>query len=308
MTAAWNSRIVAVANNKGGVLKTSTTANVAGQLAAAKYRVLIVAFDAQRPSLPTDLGISDRADNGESLAQAVVTGGRVPPTIIRDVRPDLDVIADGTELERIVEHAYGVVGRGEGTFDSVVYQLLVPVLRPIAPQYDLVLVDCAPGTKVLTAAALGSARWLLIPAHSDRGSIQGIAGTADIFAEASQHNSDLELLGVVLTRSTTAATRVREAATRDIQQLFGGQAPVFRSFIRQAESPASASRRHGLLAHELVEQEETERAARPWWKLRRDPDAPKRAWTTNSSSLAEDYTSLTQEIVAAINERESVAS
>ena len=79
----WNGRVLAVANNKGGVKKTSLVANAGGQLASGGFRVLIMALDTQEENLATDLGYIDRSDHGRSLAEALISGG-TDAAIIRE--------------------------------------------------------------------------------------------------------------------------------------------------------------------------------------------------------------------------------
>lgn len=301
----WNRRVVACANNKGGVKKTSTVVNVGGQLAAAGFRVLIVALDTQHENAATDLGYLDRSDHGVSLA-AQMTTGTEPAIVVTDVRPRLDVIADGPALEQVVAFHYGRVGRGECAYETA-FALLRPVLAPIAKRYDLILIDCPPGNRVLVDAAMGAARWVLIPTATDRGSIQSMRGTAEAFVAARTHNPTLHLLGVLLTGSGTQATVARSTARAAIDADFGGHAPLLTSFIRHAEAPASAGRAKGMLMHELEKYEVETKTSQPWWKSLRSPQttvAPRRGWSTDSAGLAEDYHRVTQEIVERIQTAE----
>ena len=302
----WNGRVLAVANNKGGVKKTSLVANAGGQLASGGFRVLIIALDTQEENLATDLGYIDRSDHGRSLAEALISGG-TEAAIIRDVRPNLDVVADGPALEGVVRHVYGVIGRGEEEYEALTYGLLHPFLAAHAGDYDLILIDCPPGNKVLVDAALGAARWLVIPTASDAGSIKSMRGTANAFVNASQHNPSIQLLGVLLTGSNTQAKVARASARTAINELFGGDAPLFTHFIRHAEAPAVNARARGVLLHELERLESEVRESTPWWKALRVPDQTsqaRRGWTTNSTGLAEDYLRVTQEIVERITSAE----
>jgi len=85
-------RVIAVINGKGGVLKTTLTANIGGMLASSGYRVLLVDLDPQG-NLAEDLGYtaSDRDDEGRALAQGLMFGGTIEP--LSQIRPNLDVIA-----------------------------------------------------------------------------------------------------------------------------------------------------------------------------------------------------------------------
>ena len=115
-----------------------------------------------------------------------------------------------------------------------------------------------------------------------------MAGTAEAFVGARTHNPSFELIGILLTGSGTQASMTRAAAREAINKDFGGQAPLFASFVRHAEAPASKARDRGLLAHELEQDEAQAAAAQPWWKLpggkHGSGPQPRRAvWTTNSS-------------------------
>ena len=105
-------RVVAIANGKGGVGKTSLTAGLAGLIAGAGYRVLTVDADPQG-NLRRDLGYD--STDGQSLASAIQSGTQLEP--LRDVRPNLDCIPGGAALYDLPAthvsraHARGIPGR-----------------------------------------------------------------------------------------------------------------------------------------------------------------------------------------------------
>src|SRR5206468_10346854 len=92
---------VMVSNGKGGVLKTSLTANVAGLSAASGWRVLAVDLDPQG-NLASDLGMLDASDGGEGLLRAVAEQAPLEP--LRDVRPGLDLVAGGPRTAELTGH------------------------------------------------------------------------------------------------------------------------------------------------------------------------------------------------------------
>lgn len=279
-------RVVAFANNKGGVRKTSSVVNLAGQMALNGLRVLVVGLDSQAgENIFRDLGGDAASDNGASLAAAMVGEGQVQ--VIRDVRPNLDVIADGAQLEQVLLHVYGRAYTGEGSLDDA-FELLRPVLLPLAADYDFILIDCPPATLPLIRAGLGAARYLVIPTATDAGSIDALAGTAVEFVKARERRPELELVGVLMTASTYGATKVRDLAGAQLEAMFEGQVPyIFQSFTRFSEASAARGRAESLLAHEVVAIDNTN------------------SWHTSSEPLARDYEDILTELVARITESEN---
>ena len=96
--AIHRDRVVAVINGKGGVLKTTLTANIGGLLAHSGYHVLLVDLDPQG-NLAEDLGYTETStdDEGAALARGLIVGGDIE--VVKDVRPNLDVLPGGTKLE-----------------------------------------------------------------------------------------------------------------------------------------------------------------------------------------------------------------
>lgn len=303
-------RVIAIANNKGGVFKTSLAVNVAGLL-ATQYKVLLVALDTQKESCAVDLGYLRRSDHGHSLAQALL-GEVDSPAIISDVREGLDVVADGPALERVTAEFYQRVGRGEAE-EGDSFALLRRFLTPEAAFYDFVILDCPPGNRILTEAAMGAARWLLIPTRADNGSTNSMGGTAEGFVNASEHNPDLQLMGVVLTNIGSSATTVRAQAQEHIHELFGEDTSgiVFEAFVRSAETASTQGRQVHKLAHELAQMRSIKPAAGVTARIKRaiaGPEQPaRRAWQSNAQGLAEDYAAITQRLLTIVIESEKAS-
>lgn len=236
---------VAVINGKGGVGKTSITSNLGGMFADAGLNVLLADLDPQG-NLSRDLGYRDDSDDGQSLFAAVTTGAELH--ILRDVRPSLDVVCGGEHVEDLA----GALASRTGSRSRGVPGALRDALEPYAGDYDLILLDCPPGNRLLQTLALVAARWALIPTKADEASLDGLVRVADLFtAVRKDHNPELGLLGVVLfaigARSRRIADRARQAVGRDL----GDPALVFDAEIRLVEGPAADTRRLGLLAHEI---------------------------------------------------------
>lgn len=294
-------RVVAVVNGKGGVGKTTITANVGGLMAANGSRVLLVDMDPQG-NLGEELGYTDTQadDQGLALAQSLAFGGPLEP--VRDVRPNLDVMVGGQHLDMA---AAGLTMKAQK--DPATAKLaLAQGLSRIAGQYDLVLVDCPPGQETLQQAALAAARWALIPVKTDASSRKGLRDVARRLDAVVDVNPDLDLLGVVLFGVGTSARRVLENAQEAIRADLGQDAPVLAATVRHVEAAAQETRDRGLLVHEL---EEAVLAAPKWWELRRQPNTDRTAPRARSApGLASDFQQLGEEIVTKIAASETPAS
>ncbi len=305
------SRVVAVINGKGGVLKTSVVANVAGQLAKNGMRVLAIDLDIQG-NLKLDLGLSDHPANdaGRGLIDAVWNGGALP--IVRDVRPGLDFIFGGRALEvlgQLVRSPMAADELGEGSVAGE----FVARLAPAADQYDLILIDCPPGNGELQDVALAAARWVLIPTKTDQGSLEGLLSVGPRVKRARQSNTGLRYLGVVITAHSTGATRVRRNTVEVLAEV-EDQVPLFETYIRYTESAAQDCRSRGQLAHELAVDASATRAQR-LVELRRTRGVRARegnvialqtpSLSESADSLAGDYERLAQEVCSRISAAEA---
>lgn len=291
-------RVICVANGKGGVLKTSLVANMAGIAAADNHRTLIVDLDPQG-DLSDDLGYWDSPadDHGRSLAAALLTGQPITPTL-RRVRPGLDVVSGGVHLADVTGALLARFARGASTTD-----LLAHALAPVAGAYDLILIDTPPIDTALQAMALGAARWLLIPTKADASSIRAIRRIAERAADARAGGHRVDIVGAVLTDVPTAANRVRADAVTKITTILGSTAPLMPATVRSSDAVASKCRDQGILVHELAEQL---RGSEPFWQALREGRTPART-PSSASALAEDYLHVTEQVLYRVRDLEGAA-
>lgn len=290
-------RMVVVAQGKGGVGKTSLTANVAGLAAGAGHRVLAVDLD-QQGNLARDLGYEP--GDGEQLLQAFIAGLPVP--VVKDVRPGLDVVPGGPAVGDLLGIAFARSGRGGKDLADVLFTSLAPVVG----EYDLVLVDTPPGERLLVEAALAVASYVVIPTRPDEGSLDGLERVAERCEAARARNPDLALLGVCLFGVGSRSRRLADGTRQSVSELLGGSAPVFDAQVRHLESAAVDARRQGLLVHELESAATAARKGRlAALRARRRPEDD--LLTRDASGLAEDYEALAREIMSRIAELESRA-
>lgn len=304
---------ISVINGKGGTGKTSIVANLAGLFAAADYRVLAVDMDPQG-NLGRDLGYLEQSDRGEALFSAVMTG-RGPLKPLREVRPRLDVICGGEYIEDLASALAARGQRGQETTRAVRDQL-----APLAGDYDLILLDCPPGGRLLQQQALAATHYTLIPARSDDASLDGLVRVAELFtAVRESSNPDIQLLGVVLFGIGSRARRIAEGARSAIARDLRDASLVFDTEIRHVEGPAQDCRRLGRLVHEIeAELPAAQRARLAWLRARRgegrgkhrpDPDSLAAAATLAASAphLAGDYQRLAEELLGRLEKMNAVA-
>lgn len=291
------SRVVSIATGKGGVLKTSIAANVAGVSARAGFKTLLVELDPQS-DLGDDLGYYGDHDNGEQLTRAIVTGDPLKPSKI-GVRNDLDVVTGGEFLNDAAAALASRAQRQGGVTD-----MLAKPLAPLAVGYDLVIIDTPPVAETLQLLALGAARWLVIPTKFDASSIKAMRSIAARVEDARSEAHRLDILAVVLAGVSSSATRVREGAESNIKSMLEGVDPdlLLPQMIRESSATARECRDRGLLAYEIAEEVT---GAESYWEALKSGRPVKRLPGT-APALADDYIKLTDQLIRRLAAREEL--
>lgn len=306
-------RVVAIVNDKGGVGKTSTTANVGAELAARGQRILLIDLDVSG-NLRFDLGLSDdpRDDRGKSTVDAVWSGD--PMRAIENVRPNLDMIFGGRGLELLAQLARSA--SADSLPHGSVPEEFAARLAEVADSYDLVLLDCPPGLGDLQDMAVAAARWVLIPTKTDEASLDGLQGVGPRVARARRTNPTIAYLGAVITLHQTTASRVRAQVEKKLTDEVGDRVPLFDTKIRFSETAADDCRARGEVAREVAAAAKKAKNDRlkVLRQARRDGTSSAEAlaqiptMSASAVELAKDYQRLADEIIRRIAAAERVSA
>jgi len=219
--------VIAVANQKGGVGKTTSAVNLGAALQEAGKRVLLVDFDPQA-SLTVHLGIKEPealpASVGHVL-RAAAAGNRRPTLrdILVQTPAGLDLVPSGRQLAAAESVLYTVLGRE---------LVLRDALAPLREEYDYVLIDCLPTNNILVVNALASADAILIPVQTDYLATQGLAQILQTVKTIRDRiNPQLHVLGILLTMVDLRTTHSRQVIA-SVRRSFEGKIRVFETIIR----------------------------------------------------------------------------
>lgn len=279
-------KVMVIVNGKGGVGKSSLAAAIAVAVAKLGRKVLLAELDEQGNN-GEDLGTTGTAlaDDGAAQAAAILEGKPIIPT--GEARPNLFVLPGGDELEDVVEELYcqrRLAADATDPDDQTAWLgMYAAAIDRIRDDYDLIILDVAPGSEVLQLQALVAGDNVLIPSRSDPSSRKGLRTVARRFGVARAHNSMLRLLGVVLFATNSSATKVQKNIKDNLEQDLRGAAPVFEQYIRHVEAAAVAARTQGKVPQELRASKDLDPGLR---KSMRD--------------LAGDYQSLAIEVMQAM--------
>jgi chromosome partitioning protein len=228
-------RIIAVANQKGGVGKTTTAVNLAASLALSERRTLLIDCDQQGNSTSA-IGFP-KDPSRRTLYQALMLGEPLDRIILKTQVDGLDLLpADknlvGAAIELVV-------------VDNREYQLK-KLLAPLKNEYEYIIMDCPPTLDLLTLNALTAADSVLVPIQCEYLALEGVSELLDTLMRIRRTlNTDLAIEGIVLTMYDERTTLSRQVAS-DLRSFFGAQ--VFQTVIprnvRLAEAPS-----HGKPIH-----------------------------------------------------------
>lgn len=218
-------KIITIANHKGGVGKTTSTASIGAALAIRGKKVLLIDLDAQQNLSYT---ITQNEDPDRSIYDALVKDENLP---IIHVRENLDLVPASLELARAeIDMATKIAREG----------ILKSLLEPVKANYDYILIDCPPSLGIVTTNALVASNQLFIPLTAEALPLKGLAMLDDVISEVKKRvNPKLELGGIFFTRFNNR--KLNKEIVSMIENRYGDK--VFKTKIREnislAEMPLS---------------------------------------------------------------------
>lgn len=258
-------RIITVANQKGGVGKTTTAINLATALAAIGERVLIIDLDPQG-NASTGLGI-DRQNRVVSSYHLLLGEAGIAESAIETDVPHLSLVPSTMDL-------LGVEMEISDQRDRV-FRLKKAVTSAAADKYDYILIDCPPSLNLLTINAMAAAHSVLVPLQCEFFALEGLSQLLETVGQVrSTLNPNLDIQGIVMTMYDSR-NNLAQQVVDDVRSYLGDK--VYRTLIprnvRVSEAPSygkpailydlrcSGSQAYLKLASEVIQREREHQAA-----------------------------------------------
>ncbi len=220
-------RIISIANQKGGVGKTTTAINLSSCLAAAEKKVLLIDND---PQANTSSGVSVN-DHSPSVYEVIIGTRDIEDVIIGTYMPHLDLLPSninlvGAEIEMVdMDEREKILGNK---------------IKKISDKYDFIIIDCPPSLGLLTLNALSTSNSVLIPVQCEYFALEGLGQLLNTINIVKQHyNRELTIEGVLLTMFDIRL-RLSKQVAEEVKKYFGEK--VFKTMIhrnvRISEAPS----------------------------------------------------------------------
>lgn len=262
-------RIIAVANQKGGVGKTTTAINLATALAAVGLRVLVIDFDPQG-NASTGLGV--RIEKRSLGSYGLIHGSKPMEVVCSTQIPNLDLIPATVDLAGL-EFELTEISKPQYLLKVALQKSETKesdVLSAKSKYYNYIIIDCPPALGMLTVNALVAADSLLVPLQCEFFALEGLSQLLDIFQRVkTSFNRILEIEGVVLTMYDKR-NNLSEQVAEDVRKHLGDKVynTVIPRNVRVSEAPSfgrpvllydfhcAGAQAYAHLASEMLQREE----------------------------------------------------
>ncbi|MEO0037482.1 MAG: hypothetical protein RIQ59_693 [Bacteroidota bacterium] len=213
-------KIIAIANQKGGVGKTTTSVNLAASLGVLEKKVLLIDAD---PQANASSGLGIQVEDVEIGTYQILEHSNTPQeAIVKSTSPNVDVIPAHIDLVAIEIELVDKENRE---------YMLKQALASIKDDYDYILIDCAPSLGLLTLNALTAADSVIIPIQCEYFALEGLGKLLNTIKSVQKiHNAELDIEGLLLTMFDTRL-RLSNQVVEEVQKHFNDM--VFKTIIQR---------------------------------------------------------------------------